>query len=43
MNNREIVSYPISRLPEYIQITEMLDKALGRHESLYVVVLHSNQ
>jgi len=43
MHNREIVSYNISKSPNYMQITDMLNKAFNKYEDLSNLVFHSDQ
>jgi putative transposase len=43
MDNREIVSYSISRSPNYAQTQEMLDKAFEKYPDLSGLILHSDQ
>jgi transposase InsO family protein/transposase-like protein len=43
MNNREIVSYSISKSPNYAQTQEMLDKAFEKYPDLTGLILHSDQ
>ncbi|MEE0966278.1 MAG: IS3 family transposase [Bacilli bacterium] len=43
MHNNEIVSYDISYSPNYMQITNMLDKALLKYDDLEGLILHSDQ
>ena len=43
MHNREIVSYNISKSPNYSQITDMLNKAFNKFEDLSNLVFHSDQ
>ncbi len=43
MHNREIVSYSISRSPNFNQITEMLDKAFEKYNDLEGLIFHSDQ
>ena len=43
MHNREIVSYNISKSPNYLQITDMLNKAFNKFEDLNNLVFHSDQ
>ena len=43
MHNREIVSYNISKSPNYLQITDMLNKAFNKFEDLSNLVFHSDQ
>lgn len=43
MHNREIVSYSISRRPNYYQIQDMLQKAFKQYDNLENLVFHSDQ
>lgn len=43
MHNREIVSYNISRSPNYNQITDMLNKAFEKYPKLNNLIFHSDQ
>ena len=43
MHNREIVSYSISKNPNYMQITDMLDKAFKKYDDLSDLIFHSDQ
>ena len=43
MHNREIVSYNISRSPNYVQIKDMLNKAFNKYEDLSNLIFHSDQ
>lgn len=43
MNNREIVSYTISRTPNFQQIINMLDIAFEKHSNLKGLIFHSDQ
>lgn len=43
MHNREIVSYNISRSPNFYQITDMLNKAFKKHPKLNNLIFHSDQ
>ena len=43
MHNREIVSYNISRNPNYSQITDMLNKAFKKYPNLNDLIFHSDQ
>lgn len=43
LHNREIVSYSISRSPNFKQTNEMLDEAFIKHENLEGLILQSDQ
>ena len=43
MHNREIVSYNISKSPNYMQITDMLNKAFNKFDDLSNLIFHSDQ
>lgn len=43
MHNREIVSYNISRSPNFKQTTDMLNKAFDKYENLDGLIFHSDQ
>lgn len=43
MHNREIISYNISKSPNYIQITDMLNKAFDKFDDLSNLIFHSDQ
>ena len=43
MHNGEIVSYNISRSPNFAQTLDMLDEAFKRHENLEGLIFHSDQ
>ena len=43
MHNREIVSYSISKNPNYMQITDMLNKAFKKYDDLSDLIFHSDQ
>lgn len=43
MYNREIVSYNVSKCPDFRQTLDMLNKALNKHEDLSGLILHSDQ
>ena len=43
MNNREIISYSISRSPSFNQTLEMLDKAFEQYDDLDGLIFHSDQ
>ena len=43
MHNREIVSYSISRSPNYQQITDMLNEAFKKYPNLNNLIFHSDQ
>ena len=43
MHNREIISYNISKHPNYKQITDMLNKAFDRFDDLSNLIFHSDQ
>ena len=43
MHNREIISYNISKHPNYRQITDMLNKAFDRFDNLSNLIFHSDQ
>lgn len=43
MHNREIISYSISRTPNFNQTLDMLNKAFKKHENLDGLILHSDQ
>lgn len=43
MHNREIVSYNISRNPNYLQIVDMLNKAFTKYPNLNNLIFHSDQ
>lgn len=43
VHNREIVSYVISKHPNFKQVTTMLDIAFKKHEKLEGLVFHSDQ
>lgn len=43
VHNREIVSYVISRHPDFQQVTTMLDIALTKHKKLNGLIFHSDQ
>ncbi len=43
LHNREIVSYSISRTPNYEQTKDMLDKAFEKHNNLKGLIFHSDQ
>ena len=43
MNNREIISYSISKSPNYNQITNMLNDAFSKYDNLEGLILHSDQ
>ena len=42
-HNREIVSYTISRSPNFKQVNDMLDIALNKYENFNGLILHSDQ
>ncbi len=43
MNNREIISYNISRSPNFEQTMDMLNKAFDKYKNLDGLILHSDQ
>lgn len=43
MHNREIISYNISRSPNYSQISDMLNMAFKKHPNLNNLIFHSDQ
>ena len=43
MHNREIVSYNISRNPNFEQTTDMLNKAFNKYDDLGNLIFHSDQ
>ena len=43
VHNREIVSYVISRSPNFKQVTTMLDLAFKKHKNLKGLIFHSDQ
>ena len=43
MHNREIISYNISKSPNYRQITDMLNKAFDKFDDLSNLIFHSDQ
>lgn len=43
IHNREIISYVISKRPNYIQIKTMLDRAFSRNDNLTNLIFHSDQ
>ena len=43
VHNREIVSYTISRSPNFKQINDMLDMAFDKHKNLNGLIFHSDQ
>lgn len=43
VDNREIVSYVISRSPNFKQVMDMLDIAFKKHNDLDVLIIHSDQ
>ena len=43
MHNREIISYNISKSPNYMQITDMLNKAFNKFDDLSNLIFHSDQ
>lgn len=43
MHNREIISYNISKRPNYMQITDMLNKAFNKFDDLSNLIFHSDQ
>jgi len=43
MHNREIVSYNISRSPNFAQTTDMLNKAFDKYDDLSNLIFHSDQ
>lgn len=43
VHNREIVSYVISRSPNFKQVTTMLDLAFKKHKNLNGLIFHSDQ
>ena len=43
VHNREIVSYVISRSPNFKQVTDMLDIAFRKHKNLKGLIFHSDQ
>lgn len=43
MHNREIISYSISRNPNFNQITDMLNKAFKQYDNLEGLIFHSDQ
>ncbi len=43
MHNREIVSYNISRNPDYVQTNDMLNKAFSKFKDLSHLIFHSDQ
>lgn len=43
MHNREIVSYSISKSPDYKQTKEMLSQAFEKYSDLKVLIFHSDQ
>lgn len=43
MNNREIISYNISRSPNYAQTVDMLNKAFDKFDDLTGLIFHSDQ
>ena len=43
MHNREIISYSISKSPNFNQIKIMLDKAFEKYENLEGLIFHSDQ
>lgn len=43
MYNDEIISYDISRSPNYAQITNMLNQAFCKYDNLEGLIMHSDQ
>jgi transposase InsO family protein/transposase-like protein len=43
MHNREIVSYNISRSPNFLQTKDMLNKAFSKYKDLSHLIFHSDQ
>lgn len=43
VHNREIISYSISKSPNYKQIKDMLDAAFNNYDNLENLILHSDQ
>jgi len=43
VHNREIISYVISRSPNFKQVTDMLDIAFKKHKNLNGLIFHSDQ
>ena len=43
MHNREIISYSISRIPNFEQTIEMLEKAFNNNHNLEGLIFHSDQ
>lgn len=43
LHNREIISYNISKSPNYEQVTDMLDKAFDKYEDLNGLKFHTDQ
>ncbi len=43
MHNREIISYNISRSPNFEQTMDMLNKAFDKYKNLDGLILHSDQ
>lgn len=43
MHNREIVSYNISKSPDFKQTINMLDRAFSKHTNLQNLIFHSDQ
>lgn len=43
MHNREIVSFNISRSPNFEQTLDMLNKAFEKYDDLSGLIFHSNQ
>ncbi|WP_146177184.1 IS3 family transposase [Mycoplasmopsis arginini] len=42
-HNREIISYSVSRSPNFKQIKDMLDRAFEKHKNLDGLIFHSDQ
>ena len=43
MHNREIISFNISKTPNFSQITDMLNKAFAKYKNLKGLIFHSDQ